>query len=83
MNSAQQRKLRRGLRKLEHSVFIHKTKHLDAMQWCNSQIGKRWDIFVNRDGAWTCVWAGQDAYELYKFCFAEDADAVLFTLKWM
>lgn len=82
MNSAQKRRHNRGLRKLDHEIMIDDRKHVDAERWCRSNLGKRWEVIGYQEGLWACFWAGRDAHNLYRFCFAQEADAVLFALKW-
>jgi len=83
MNSAQHRRQRRGLRKLDHEILIDAHKHRDAGAWCLQQFGKRWEaIGKNTDGDWCMFWAGRDAFDKYRFCFAQEADAIVFALKW-
>ena len=83
MNSAQKRKERRGLSKLEHEVWINDRKHVDAERWCQTLLGKRWNVIDEREGRWACFWGGSGAHWLYRFCFAEEADAIVFALKWV
>lgn len=83
MNSAQKRRERRGLVKLEHEVWIHEHKQPDAERWCREQFGKRWNVIDQRDGRWACFWAGANSHWLYRFCFAQEADAMMFALKWV
>jgi hypothetical protein len=83
MNSAQTRKQRRGLTKLEHEIMIDDRKHVDAERWCRSHLGKRWEVIGYREGLWACFWAGRDAHNLYRFCFAQESDALVFALKWL
>ena len=83
MNSAQKRKERRGLSKLDHEIWINERKHVDAERWCRTHLGKRWNVIDQRDGRWACFWAGREAHDKYRFCFAQEADAIVFALKWV
>ena len=83
MNSAQKRKERRGLSKLEHEVWIDERKHVDAERWCRQQLGKRWNVIDEREGQWACFWGGRGAHWLYRFSFAQEADAMMFALRWV
>lgn len=82
MNSAQKRKERRGLLKLDHEVWIDERKQLHAERWCRQQLGKRWNVIDEREGRWVCFWGGPDRHTKYRFCFAQEADAIVFALKW-
>ena len=83
MNSAQKRKERRGLSKLDHEIWIDQRKHVHAERWCRQQLGKRWNVIDQRGGLWACFWAGREAHDKYRFCFAQEADATVFALKWV
>jgi hypothetical protein len=84
MNSAQARKQRRALRRLDHEVLIDAHRHGEAKKWCEAQFGKRWEaIGKNEDGLWCMFWAGRDAHDKYRFCFAEEKHRMWFTLKWL
>jgi hypothetical protein len=83
MNSAQQRRLRRALRKLDYEILVDAHKHCAAGAWCQQQFGKRWEVIGNRDGYWCMFWAGREAHDKYRFCFAREEDALIFTLKWL
>jgi hypothetical protein len=82
MNSAQKRRHNRGLRKLDHEIMIEDRRHVDAERWCRSNLGKRWEVIGHQEGLWACFWGGRGAHDKYRFCFAQEADAVLFALKW-
>ena len=86
MNSAQRRKLDRGLVKLEHEVMVDIVKdtdlrHYAAEDWCIKHFGKRWTA-LGETGRWACFWAGRNDPARYRFCFAESRDAVFFAVKW-
>ena len=60
--------------------------------WCEDQFGLPWQAVDNRDGRWCFFWAyagnpwtaipyGCGAYA-YRLQFREQADAVLFALRW-
>jgi hypothetical protein len=83
MNSAQTRRYRRAFRTLEHYVLIDAEKHRAAGAWCLAQFGKRWEAIDHPDGFWAMFWAGRDDHDRYIFHFAEDKDAMLFSLKWV
>jgi hypothetical protein len=78
---------RRALKRLTNEVFIHKSKHREAKKWCTEQLGECWDMLDNRDGLWSMFWAGpankdNDWQSHYRFCFAEEKDALWFSLRW-
>ena len=83
MNSVQKRKERRGLSNLEYEVWLDQHKQIHAERWCQQQLGKCWNVIDEREGRWACFWGGRDSHWLYRFCFAQEADAVLFALKWV
>ena len=76
----------RALKRLTHEVFIHKSKHREAKHWCEEHLGKKWDLLDNRDGTWSMFWGpakkdnGWQSH--YRFCFAEESDALWFSLRW-
>ena len=49
MNSAQQRRLRRALRKLDHEILVDAHKHREAGEWCQQQFGRRWEVIGHSD----------------------------------
>ena len=87
MNSAQRRKLDRGLVKLEHKVMVDINRGTDlhwpyaAEDWCFKHFGERWTA-LDQTGRWACFWGGRNDPARYRFCFAESRDAVFFALKW-
>ena len=46
------------LRKLSYEVFISKDSHRRAEEWCKERWGTQWSVVSNRDGIWSCFWAG-------------------------
>jgi len=69
---------------LPYDVLISKENHRDAEQWCREHWGKRWGAIDNKKGIWCCFWAGFRGPNAgkYRFSFRNEADAVLFTLRW-
>jgi hypothetical protein len=67
---------------LDHIVFVHKSQQRAAAAWCQEHLGPRWNIIDGRGGRWTCFWAGNKDWARYRFYFASDKDAVMFSLKW-
>ena len=50
--------------------------------WCKDQFGPPWQAVDNRDGRWCFFWCGPRDHDYYRFQFREQADAVLFALRW-
>jgi hypothetical protein len=69
---------------LDYEVFISKDKHHDAEKWCREKLGKRWNVLDNREGIWSCFWAGTRNPNAgkYRYAFKNQKDAVWFTLRW-
>lgn len=74
---------RMALRKLTHEVIIESTNSSPASDWCEQHLGPRWSPIDGRNGAWAMFWAGVDMHKNYRFCFAEERDAMLFSLRWL
>jgi hypothetical protein len=74
---------KRALRKLGHEIIVPTGHSRGASAWCEEQFGTRWNVIDNRDGAWAMFWAGVDMAQHYRFCFAEERDAMLFSLRWL
>jgi hypothetical protein len=70
-------------RHLDHEVLIDSTNHRDAAQWCEEQLGKRWEAMSYRSGRWCMFWAGRNNFDKYRFCFALEQDKLVFMLRWM
>ena len=86
MNSAQTRKRDRSLRRLKHKVLMKAQPSFDsrsAKNWCKETIGKSWDCMDHTEGQWACFWAGRNDPQCYVFHFADEANALIFTLKWV
>lgn len=70
--------------------FVHRVitpkfhRHHIAADWCRQQFGPRWSVTENRGGRWCVFWRGfgteHDA--AYEWLFVDQADAVLFALRW-
>ena len=76
-------------RKLPHEIELPKENehHLWAMQqWCFTHFGARWSpisrIPAEQHGRWTVLWCGPDQPKVYRWHFATEQDAILFTLRW-
>ena len=69
------------IKQLPHSVRTPKLPY-DAHQWCNENIGVRFDIIDNKEGTWTTFWSGHTSPKTYDWYFKNEEDAVLFTLRW-
>ena len=66
---------------LNHEVFVHKRWLLEAQDWCQAHLGPRWRILDYPAGRWTCFWAGNEDWDLYRFYFASESDCAWFALK--
>ena len=51
--------------------------------WLEKNVGPEWDAFKNRHGVWSVLWAGLRSETKYVYSFAEERDAVLFSLRWV
>ena len=67
---------------LDYEVYTHKSVIEDAKKWCYEQWGTRWQALGNRSGTWSVFWAGREQAEHYRWNFATEQQALLFTLKW-
>ena len=70
-----------------HTIFISidavaHSSYRECKLWCEQQFGGQIDILDNRQGVWHCVWAGPGKFDTYRFTFRDEADAVLFALRW-
>jgi len=75
-------------RQLEYKVFSDVEPYI-AKVWCNSTIGDQWCALDNRQGLWTCFWAGPSHLRerngeagKYVYRFAEEQDALMFKIRW-
>jgi hypothetical protein len=71
-----------SMKELPYSIRIHKSKHHDVERWCEQNLGPRWSVTGNRQGKWTCFWAGREDFACYNFYFAGEEDLVWVALKW-
>ena len=86
MNSAQTRKLQRGLLRLEHTVLMPgnaAVKVEKAKKWCNETFGKQWNVIDHKGGRWTVFWTGPNEANSYLWRFAKEQDKLMFILKWV
>ena len=67
---------------LEYEVLISRNTNRDAMLWCEEYFGERWNPVSNRQGKWSMFWKGSSSPFMYRFCFAEEHDIMLFMLRW-
>ena len=61
-------------------------KQWEVDRWCVEQFGPRWSAVSNRAGVWCCFWIGTRAEEnsgKYEWLFEREADAILFSLRWL
>ena len=68
------------MRRLEYEV--HTPRHIvePAKIWCEAEWGPQWSVTENRTGAWSVFWGGPPGR--YRWIFATEQQAVLFTLRW-
>jgi hypothetical protein len=71
------------IRSPEHEVIFGKKNHQRQIDWCTEKFGKRWSVIDNREGTWTCFWAGVDSPRNYRWLFKDEKDLVMFVLRWM
>lgn len=69
-------------RHLDYEVLLSSTLHNQAGRWCAEHFGPRWEVIGYRSGRWAMFWAGRAQSDLYRFCFAQERDMILFMLKW-
>lgn len=68
-----------------HQIQLSKIQHQwQVDQWCQEQFGPRWEATGNQSGRWCVFWRGlhQEDYSLYEWLFVNEADALLFVLRW-
>lgn len=68
-----------------HRILLPKHRHQwQADQWCREQFGDRWEATGNRSGRWCVFWRGlrDEDSSLYEWLFVNEADALLFALRW-
>jgi hypothetical protein len=67
-----------------HRIRLSKIQHHWQMnQWCQEQFGPRWEATGNQSGRWCVSWLGlQEDYTVYEWLFVNEADALLFMLRW-
>lgn len=72
------------MKNLPYDVYIDKKQHWAAEYWCRERFGKRWSVTDNKSGIWSCFWAGSRGPRsgMYVYSFANEEDAILFTLRW-
>lgn len=68
-----------------HRILMPKEKNQWQIdQWCMYQFGPRWSVTENRQGRWCCFWRGPRSEDgaHYEWLFVNEADALLFALRW-
>lgn len=73
-----------AIKQLPYEVYIDKHAHRHAAEWCKERWGKQWEVIDNREGTWSCFWAGTRGpnAEKYRYLFENEEDAIMFTLRW-
>jgi hypothetical protein len=77
-------KERKRSRQLDYTVYSDVEPHV-SNSWCVEMYGERWCAIDNRIGTWTCFYAGTGPareFGKYVYRFAEENDAMFFTLRW-
>lgn len=76
-------------RRFPHNVVLPKQneRELWAMRcWCTEYFGPQWGLnkqhWFNRKGVWSVIWCGPENSLNYQWMFENEADAVLFMLRW-
>jgi hypothetical protein len=67
---------------LDYEVHTPREVVEDAKAWCYQQWGTRWEALGNRSGTWSVFWAGRGIPGYYRWHFATEQQALMFTLKW-
>lgn len=67
---------------LDYQLLVNKKDHRHAEAWCRKNLGTRWSAIDNRQGIWSCFWAGPKNNNNYLFYFKNESDAIIFALKW-
>jgi len=64
--------------------YCHAQYQAQVMTWCRENFGVEWQITGNRSGTWCCFWSGfrKNGESGYEYHFANESDAVLFSLRW-
>jgi hypothetical protein len=73
------------LKDLKYKVVVRThdlAKHVNSIHWCESRFGHRLDPMTGEKGYWDVVWAGKENHDAFEWSFADERDAVLFTLIW-
>ncbi len=72
------------MNKLPYEVFIDSQHHRYAKSWCKEQWGEEWSVVSNRNGIWSCFWAGTRGHHTgkYRYIFEHEKDAIIFLLRW-
>jgi hypothetical protein len=69
-----------------HIVAENKDHGIGPMtKWCEEQFGERWSAIdrTDSDRNWTCFWCGNHMPAFYDFYFRHEADAIMFSLRWL
>jgi hypothetical protein len=73
-----------AVKHLPYEVYIDQHAHRLAAAWCEERWGKRWGAIENRQGIWSCFWAGHRGPNAgkYRYLFENEKDATMFILRW-
>ena len=67
---------------LPYTVISPCRPRKEVADWCNINIGQKWEAVRNRTGVWTCFWAGSILPRRYIWYFNNEAAALIFSLRW-
>jgi hypothetical protein len=70
-------------RDFPYHVRSKKNDHWEATDWCEKNIGPRWEAVDNREGKWCVFWSGRSVPGYYDWYFVEEKDFLFFSLKWL
>lgn len=69
-----------------HRILMPKIHYQwQVNQWCQEQFGPRWEATSDQSGRWFEFWRPgmrDEDYTVYEWCFVNEADALLFVLRW-
>jgi len=71
------------IREFPYTVVTNNVFNWEADLWCSDNFGERWFATDNKEGVWTCFWAGIEAPKNYVWHFKNEKDAVVFSLRWV
>lgn len=61
-------------------IQLHDIRAYQIINWLTENFGRQWGIDYNK-GTWQFLWSGEST--TYDASFANEEDAVLFSLRWL